>query len=240
MPRKALDLFGCCTLRVVETWTCFCKGLANSSLQQPPACLHGHTPSRSDPHTRALVRACCALQVLMRKPRQGLPFALFRMLQTDDAAHYRPGPSCMEDELSARFYLEHPEWNAAARTCLRALATAIDMDVAAIERRHALSRRLVTARNVQSWVPTVATLSAEFTHRMVRERSLRAPPFSEPKQQLDDEPVRERPHKQQRTGPGKQEGAKGGGGGAWRAYMSEFFRGRRMDRAGLRQASART
>ena len=122
-------------------------------------------------HFRLLSRAVCSLHFLLRKPRQGQPFQLFTMLSHGDPARYRPGPRCMEDELSSEFYKVFPAWTQKAEACLRTLAFAVHMDVAAIESKHATARRLLSVKNVQAWVTTLETLSAEWTHRQVQSRA---------------------------------------------------------------------
>ena len=131
-------------------------------------------------HFRLLSRALCGLQFLMRQPREGQPYQLFRTLCHGDPAQYRPGPPCLEDELSSEFYKLFPEWCPRAEACLRALALAIHVDVAAIESKHASARRLLTVKNVQSWVATLETLSAEWTHRQIQSRAQWLPANIEP------------------------------------------------------------
>ena len=195
-------------------------------------------------HFRVLGRAACALHFLLKKPRQGQPFQLFRALEHQDALQYRPGPTCLEDELASEFYTKFPQWNPAAEACLQALARAIQMDVSAIESKHALSRRIALIRSTNTWTAQLQRLSAEWMHSQMRKASLQGPqePDSEDEHQQpqegDGEGARPQAKRRRRVGPGKQPGARGGGGGAWRAFLHEYFSGHgRMTGSQIQQAA---
>ena len=190
-------------------------------------------------HFRMLSRAACSLHFLIRKPREGQPFQFFLNLEHRDGQQYRPGPKCLEDELAQEFYAQHPEWNPVAEACLETLARSIQMDVAAIESKHASSRRIALYRSTQNWTTQLESLSAEWTMSQIRIASLQGPADPEEEPQQDGEQADGPEAKRRRTGPGKQAGARGGGGGAWRAFLHEFFAGRgRMTGSEIRRAAS--
>ena len=116
---------------------------------------------------------------------------------------------------------------------MQALAWTIDLDIAAIESRHAASRRIITSV-VQTWAPSMAHVSAEWTLRQVALRESSTRPASE------DQPE-EQPNRRQRRAVragGKQPGAQGGGGGAWRAFLHERAKGRKLCLSVVRELSS--
>ena len=149
----------------------FYDGLFKQLQSPPPALpLRAMTSNIKVLHFRMLSRAGCAMHMLLRRMRQGQPYKLFTFL-TDafDLETYNEFP-CLNDELSAAFYSQFPEWSPAAEIALKVLAHSIDLDVAQLESRHAMSRRLACMKNLQTWVASAEALSADWSHRQASKR----------------------------------------------------------------------
>ena len=112
-----------------------------------------------------LSRAGCSMHALLRRMRQGEPYKLFQMLVHGQRDKYNTGPACLRDELSHAFYTRFPQWTPDAEAALRCLAESIDLDVAQIESKHALSRRIAVMKGLQTWTPKLEALSADWSHR---------------------------------------------------------------------------
>ena len=174
---------------------------------------------------RVASRAMCSLHLLLRVPRGLHPYVLFRSLTT---GIYDELPSCLRDSLADFFHKRFPDFTREARACLEALAEMTDKCISSIEARHALSRRLTVARGVQTWVPKVASTSAEF--------SLKQTLLLQKSQSTDSDKPDVTVGRRKGRAPGKQPGARGGGGGgAYRAFLHERSQGRRFTRIGIRQ-----
>ena len=102
------------------------------------------------------------------------------------------------------------------------LALSIDLEIAAIEARHAASRRL-TMSAVQQWVPDMQEVSAIWTYRQVSLREQVLPSQGHATRVAEESDAAKR-----RKGAGKQPGARGGGGGAWRAFVHERCKGQKL------------
>ncbi len=117
-------------------------------------------------HFTMLSRAGCAMEMLLRRPRRGQPYQLFKMLLPDQSSSkYLEDPDCLCDELSAAFRKQFPEWCEDARICLTILAQSIKVDVSQLETRHAISRRLAVMKGLQTWIPSIESLSADWAQK---------------------------------------------------------------------------
>ena len=171
---------------------------------------------------RLVSRSCCSMHQLLRTRRQGYPYTLFLALRT---GVYDQAPPCLWDELTRSFRSWFPELTSDAQAALHALAWAIDLDIAAIEARHAASRRIITSV-VQTWAPSMEHVSAEWTLRQMTLREAETQPSKEAAEPTVS--AIGKPNRRQRRAAGKQPGARGGGGGAWRAFLHERAKGRKL------------
>ena len=180
-------------------------------------------------HFRMLARAGASLHMLMRIPRQSYPYKLFLALDPSaaDPAAYTEAPACELDELAHAFKQHFPQWTDAAKACLQTLGAAIECDVAGIESRHASSRRLSLLKGLHTWVPSVQSLAADFA---VRQMVLKEKVLPDPAAKSVPPPQKKR--------VGKQPNAKGGGAGAYRAYMHVHHKGEKMSAESIRRHTA--
>ena len=109
------------------------------------------------------------------------------------------------------------------------LATTLDLDIAPVESRHALSRRLAHIRGTHVHAPTVEQVSAEWTIRRlaVQEREHAPSTYrrAEPQEKQPKNPPKQ----------GKQPGAHGGGGGAYNAFIHTVHRGKKLTTESIRR-----
>ena len=124
--------------------------------------------------------------------------------------------------LTSWFRKTFPDFTADAGACLEALAHVTDRCISSVEARHALTRRITTMQGLHTWAPKLAATSAEFTLRQI---------LAEMRLQGDD-PAGAGATKPSRQG--KQPGARGGGGGSYRAFLHERSRGQRLTLASIR------
>ena len=119
-------------------------------------------------HFVMLSRAGCAMHQLVRHPRGQHPFQLFRMLvlhQAPSSYDELQKKPCLYDELATAFFKHFPSWTKEAECVLRGIAHGIILDVAQIETRHAISRRMTTLKSLQTWASKLECVSAEWAHR---------------------------------------------------------------------------
>ncbi|CAE7321147.1 unnamed protein product, partial [Symbiodinium necroappetens] len=174
-------------------------------------------------HTRALKflmtsAGMCGLRVYLRLPRQNFPYRLFTLL--DDASEatvkgLKEIPPCLRDEFTNNFIEKGHLETEVGLAILEAAADILLVDVAGIESGHSTAREFASLRS-RGWVPTLETLASRFVLQE-RQRSLGKigmSQFSSSKRK-SDRPKRKNP----------------GGGGAWRAFASEYLRGRKLTAA---------
>ncbi|CAE7215305.1 unnamed protein product [Symbiodinium sp. CCMP2592] len=114
-------------------------------------------------HFRMLSRSLCSVEVHLRS-WSTYPIKLFLALDgRSDAMVEKPCLFCpMTKALLAEYDdLDNPE----ARAVLRTLASKYCLHIAGVEARHAANRRLTTTRGVQTKVPELALVNAEFVLR---------------------------------------------------------------------------
>ena len=187
---------------------------------------------------RLISRAACSMHHLLRSARNHHPYLLFLALLNqkygDDS-----GPACLWDELTVQFRTWYPEFTNEACAALEALAEAIDLDIAAIESRHAVSRRLVMTKGVQAWVPSVQSVSADFSYGQVRRNETsKGVKMTDPAQ--SDEACDTMPNQNQRlcsaaSVPNRKK--RRGGGGSWRAFVHLNLHGDKLTSAKATQLS---
>ena len=186
---------------------------------------HSMTLSLRSLAFRLLSRTGCAAYILLRTVRQGCPFRLFkRLLGTMDDCL----PACMQDEFTRMFLEKHPQWNDAAKASLECFAHLIDLDTAGIEAKHGSIRRLVTSKGLQTWVPKADAIAAEWCCRMVSTEEF--PDWDGTKKRAKKPRVTKQ--------AGKQQGAKGGGGGAWRAFIHFNHKQKKLTKDSIKELAA--
>ncbi|CAE7701418.1 unnamed protein product [Symbiodinium pilosum] len=158
---------------------------------------------------RMVSRAVCAMHQLLRRARRSYPYKLFTAM-TENC--YPNDPSCLHDELTAQFKAWFPEFNADASVHMQVLALSIDLEIAAIEARHAASRRL-TMSAVQQWVPDMQEVSAIWTYRQVSLREQVLPSQGHATRVAEESDAAKR---------------RKGAGGAWRAFVHERCKGQKL------------
>ena len=198
-------------------------------------------------HFCMLSRAGCSMHFLLRKVRQGQPYRLFQMLEHLNGARYADHiqPECLNDELAAAFYIQFPEWSADAEVALRCLAQAIDLDIACIESKHALSRRLTCIKSLHTWATSFQSLSADWSHRQgnTKEKEVHRTNNQVNAAQLVARlgctPAQHELRLEERENKKKQKkgsGGGGGGGGTFRAFLHVHHAGRKMTKESLAAA----
>ena len=181
-------------------------------------------------HFAMLSRAGCSMHMLVRRPRSQQPYLLFKMLLPDSAAvDYRASSECLDDEFAVAFHARFPEWNDDAKAALIAAALTVEVDICAIEARHAATRRVVLQKNMQSWVGHVAAVSAEVACKQVQLLEQDVLPSSE---QFASGLQRQQ-KQQRRAKPAKRRG----GGGAYRAFLHTCHAGRAFTAQSIQDAT---
>ena len=169
---------------------------------------------------RLISRATCSMHCLLRSMRSMYPYSLFLALLTKQ---YGEEPPCMFDELAVQFRKWFPTFDSEASAALQVLAEGVDLDISAVEARHASSRRIVLSKGLQTWAPTMEHVSADWSLKQIysRECSNVGAANLQTKQEM------EKGHKVPR----------GGGGGAWRAYVHTQSTGKKLRRDDFKRLS---
>ena len=175
-------------------------------------------------------RLICSVHQLFIWRLRKYPYALFGALKGEGAAAaVFNDKRCLQDEvtqgLCSEFDSEAAFCSPACLDVIRALGILGDTDIGAIERQHAISRKIIQARSVTHAV-ALATLSADFMLRQTVQRKTDVFTYL----YFDcDNVVRKLKRRQQRNAK-KQKGRKRkrrGGGGAYRAFLSDVCRGKK-------------
>ena len=161
----------------------------------------------------------CSLHSYLRLPRQQLPYKLFKLLSnpTDDMVEaLLQQPACVQDELShvliERYGTELNEPESMA--VLQTLADIITVDVADIESAHSSTREFSQLRS-RGWTSSLETISSRF---VLQQRQHALGRMAEGLM-LGEKQAR------------KQKKPRRGGGGAWRAFVHAYLKGRRLTAA---------
>lgn len=156
-------------------------------------------------------RASAGLVQLLRERCKGFPFKLFTLIEGAAEAHgIANTPRCLLDDFSTAVIdkFRGQLTGATCRATLLTVALLADIDIASVECRHAAIRR--SLQKHQTWIASAADVSADFVlcRARVQERGSRPEEKGTQKQGKKQNP-------QQR----------GGGGGAYRAFLSDFITG---------------
>ena len=167
---------------------------------------------------RLLARAGSSVEHHVSSYHKGCPFSLFGVLLGDTSV--LETKQCLRDELTHKILQSFPTeatlLSFESICVITSLATVIDVDILGIEARHSATRRLVVAKSVQTWPVHMQNLSAEWAtrqHRIWKDAA-----------QLGraDITKQSKPNKTRRKFSNKR-----GGGGPWRAFYRDAFKGKR-------------
>lgn len=165
---------------------------------------------------RLISRATCSMHCLLRSMRSMYPYSLFLALVTKQ---YGEDPPCMFDELAVQFRKWYPTFDSEASAALECLAEGVDLDISAVEARHASSRRIVLSKGLQTWAPTIGHVSADWSFKQIHSRECSSA------------------SKVGNVKTKQQTGYKGGAGGAWRAYVHAQSTGKKLCRDDFKRLS---
>lgn len=162
----------------------------------------------------------CAIHAVLQHRRRGLPYQLFQLLdgKVDIVCNF---PECMWDSLTKTIRQQFPTrdalQSAQCLAVLQALASCAHVDVAAIECKHSSTREHTLLRT-RGWFPSFESIAAKAMFRFSKLSGTDADTGSHPKKKL--RVIKRR-----------------GGGGAWRAFVHEKLRGRKLTKEVATQLS---
>ncbi len=165
--------------------------------------------------------AASAIHSLLRVPREGMPYQIFKALQMGgEHQQILEFPACMMDSF-ATFILEKFKTaeDLASPECqaiLESMALTCSVDIAEIESRHSQTRSFCLT-NPKGWAPSLESISSKFLTRF----------SNHPKMTPD----------KKRRFSKKASAKRRGGGGAWRAFVHEQCSGKRFDGQSIRKLS---
>ena len=175
-------------------------------------------------------RLICSVHQLFIWRLRKYPYALFAALRGEGAAAvvFRD-KRCLQDEVTQRLCSEFDSEAAfCSPSCLdiiRTLGILGDTDIGAIERQHAISRKIIQARSVTHAV-ALATLSADFMLRQTSQHKTDVFTYL----YFDCDNVVRKLKRQQQRNAKKQKDRKRkrrGGGGAYRAFLADVSKGKK-------------
>jgi len=119
---------------------------------------------------RMLARSLAGLQFLLEHSHTGFPYRLFLAMRgPEEAQKILDAEPCLRDELSSiilgRFNTVEKLCGPDCQSILECIAIMADIDIATIESRHAATRRVISARSVQTHASSLEAISAEWVLR---------------------------------------------------------------------------
>ncbi len=168
----------------------------------------------------------CSLESTAGRYHRIFPYMLFKVLLGIDSARkvYRMR-HCVRDELATSFFEAYPNpedsQSSDAKCFLQTLALMVDVDIASLECGHS-SIREQSRQRARGHIPTLPQISAQVlsrfiaskhSHELNRPKGRNDPEQPEPNDSTDEVPTRVK-----RTGAG----------GAYRAFISEHAKGKRL------------
>ena len=194
-----------------------------------------HIPEEQ--HTRAfqtvvfrlLSRMGCLVHELLITPTTKFPLELFKIIeggkpQADRCAGVLEDCSCILDDFSHTMLETYPDGQLAegdGLALLQALALLSPVDTASLERSHGRVSRLLRSQSVQTRPPTFSFLNAQHWCLKYKERASGTPGAkAQPAPARAAGLARAPTSMDAGSKPGKR-----GGGGPWRAFLSEARRG---------------
>ena len=181
---------------------------------------------------RLLARCGSALHQVMRFVHQRHPYRAFLLLKQAEGSlqDLASEPACMRDEFSADFFTRfNREQQEEALVTLEAIAAGVDVDISAMEARHALTRRTTVQKSLQTWVASLESVNVTWTVRQCQRQNqnkARAQPKPKTQQPTDHKEKTNKGMKRKlgesQAGPAKTK-TSGGGGGPFRAFIHENY-----------------
>ena len=168
--------------------------------------------------------SCCmtSLHALVRMSHRGMPYQLFQLLSSsirhmadrmEVASLLHGWPVCMCEPLSKKLLEDYNSQDLLVTdeflAILESLASAMGLDIAGLECKHAKNREHTLLRN-RGWVPSLETVSSKFMCR-----------FSNAGLCSRGQETGQAGERQSKQKKGKKKG-----GGAWRAFLSHKFSGK--------------
>ena len=188
---------------------------------------------------RVSSRMGCSVHQLLVFPCQRCPHRLLKLVldSTPEAvADFLAVQPCCHDELTSQHIKAYPGElvnSEESLSCLNAMTSLSSTETVGVEWGHGRVHRLITKSSVQTHVPTIDFVGAQWLCQKLQQRHLgQSPPVPPP---TSEQPEPQTPGQPAAESTGKR---KRGGGGAWRAFVSQQTRGS-QGQADLRQLSAR-
>ena len=178
---------------------------------------------------RMLSRLACCVEELLCSEHRRYPIALFRLLDSPDAAtaaDIKGVPECVLDSFSSDFLGTYPDPTCdEALAVLSSVAALLKLDIAEIECRHAAIRRHLHTR-VQTHVMCFSHLSGMWMSQQSRSKAAVGERGAIGVKLRPRKPAKsaERANLKRRRQEAQKKRRQGGGGGAHRAYFSEQLR----------------
>lgn len=181
-----------------------------------------------------LARQGALIHELLATPHASYPFRMFLLVADATMAEaLAQDRHCIMDAWSRRFVQTNDLLSEEARQKLTLLSTMISVDIVRIECLHASIRRLLEARSLQTHRCELERLSAEWVAMQFRQRPCTAGQHRT--STTADGPMQDSSLTDPGSpGPSAVSKARRGGGGTWRAFVSESDIGRQRDFKALR------
>ncbi len=203
-----------------------CMGVLLGSTRKPPESLplSGMRRCMRTLHFRMVVSAMASLHAYLRVERQGLRFQWFKVLlqQREEIEQVYQIPHCMADELTAKLLEMFPTVEDACtpecQTLAASLGCALFTDIAKVEARHSSNREVTFAR-ARGWPVDISEMNAKFVCRQ----------YVSKKQKVKKERQRPGPR------PKKKKRRNTKGGGAWRAFIHDKYKGIKFTKESMKQ-----
>ena len=176
--------------------------------------------------------------MLLRLPHQGMPFALFGLLQEDAAerekasTHIQLLPRCMLDAFSQEFLRNH-EGQLLANETLATLVACAELafcEISSVEVGHGRWQQDSRIRSVRTHRDALACTSSNFVLHQARQATRPQPSEKRAKKQPFQPGRRKRPWQQTENMP-QMPRTSHGGGGPWRAFVRQESKGKAKLRA---------
>lgn len=178
---------------------------------------------------RLLARCGSALHQLMRVVHTGHPYRIFLLLRKlgDDLQRIIDEPPCLRDEFSSDFLTRFrgQEDSEEATAILSTIAGAVDVDIATMEARHAVTRRATIQKSLQTWVASLENVNVTWSVRQCQRSRKKFGSVTKTEMTTKET---NKVKKQQ-----KKKSGGGGGGGAFRAFIHERFGGHRLSKENM-------
>jgi hypothetical protein len=194
-------------------------------------------------HFRLLSRCGGVVHQLLTLLRAGYPYKLFAALLGGEGLSVVEDDvrdsQCLFDELAHVFTNMFDELlgGEESQAMLMTLASMLEVDIAAIEAKHAATRRIIQMRSLQTWASSLETVSADWTcrqHSMIRAETHNQPDTEHNSNAQSTAGQRKSSSSSSRS---TTESRVGGGGGAFRAFIHVAGAGAKFTKASMKVLS---